>query len=197
VLEFIQKYDVLLLDFLNEFGTPMTDPFWLFVTKIYVWIPFFIILFFFALKKFTKKQILVILVIGAIMFGVVLGLTEIVKNIVVRIRPCNNVSLDGLFREVIHPTSFSFYSGHAATSVAIATYFVSLLSRGFKTIYILIIWAFLFMFSRLYLAAHYPSDIIIGAIVGFVIAKLFVYSYKKKTLLKIITKLYSLSARRE
>jgi len=180
VLEFLQEYDVLILDFLNGFGASTVDPFWLFITKIYVWIPFFVVLLFFALKKYSKKQILIILVIGIMMLGFVLGLTEIVKNVIVRIRPCNNVSLNGVFREVIHPVNFSFYSGHAATSVAIATYFIALLRKQFKTIYILIIWALLFMFSRLYFAAHYPSDIVTGAIIGFVIAKLFVYLVKKR-----------------
>jgi len=180
VLEFIQKYDILILDFLNGLGSVTVDPFWLFITKIYVWIPFFVILFFFAFKKFTKKQILIILVGGIIMLALVLGLTEIVKNVIVRTRPCNNTVLDGLFREVIYPTNFSFYSGHAATSVALATYFISLLGKQFKAIYILILWTILFMFSRLYFAAHYPSDILTGAIVGFLVAKLFVFAVKKR-----------------
>jgi len=180
VLEFIQKYDILILDFLNGLGSVTVDPFWLFITKSYVWIPFFVILFFFAFKKFTKKQILIILVGGIIMLALVLGLTEIVKNVIVRTRPCNNTVLDGLFREVIYPTNFSFYSGHAATSVALATYFISLLGKQFKAIYILILWTILFMFSRLYFAAHYPSDILTGAIVGFLVAKLFVFAVKKR-----------------
>lgn len=180
MLEFIQKYDVLILDFLNGLGTATADPFWLFITRIYVWIPFFVILFFFAFKKLTKKQIRIILVGGVIMLALVLGLTEIVKNVAVRIRPCNNTVLDGVFREVIYPTNFSFYSGHAATSVALATYFIALLGKQFKTIYILILWAILFMFSRLYFAAHYPSDIVMGAIVGFLVAKLFVFAVKKR-----------------
>jgi membrane-associated phospholipid phosphatase len=36
------------------------------------------------------------------------------------------------------------------------------------------------MFSRLYLAVHYPSDILVGIIVGFTIAKLFVRIVKNK-----------------
>jgi len=180
VLDFLQKYDILLLDFFNELGSTTADPFWLFITKIYVWIPFFVILFFFAFKKFTKKQILIILIGGIVMLALVLGVTEIVKNLVVRTRPCNSTVLDGMFREVIYPTNFSFYSGHAATSVALATYFISLLRKQFKTIYMLIIWALLFMFSRLYFAAHYPSDILTGAIVGFLVAKLFVYLVRKR-----------------
>ena len=46
--------------------------------------------------------------------------------------------------------------------------------KHFKWIYILVIWSVLFMFSRLYLAAHFPSDIITGATIGFCIGVLFV-----------------------
>ncbi len=180
MLDFIHKYDVLFLDFINELGNSTFDPIWLFITKIYVWVPFFIILFYFAFKNKNKKTIITLLVYGLILLIVVLGLTELVKNTIVRVRPCNNLLLKGVFREVIYPTNYSFYSGHAASSIALATYFISFLKDSFKPIYILVVWSILFSFSRLYFAVHYPSDIIIGALVGFFIAKFFVMVVKNK-----------------
>lgn len=32
------------------------------------------------------------------------------------------------------------------------------------------LWAILFSYSRLYLGVHYPSDVLVGAVVGVVIA---------------------------
>ena len=180
MFEFIQKYDVIILDFLNELGNPNVDFIWLFITKKFVWVPFFVVLLFFGLKKHTNNQARTILFFGILMFCFVTGITEIVKLIFFRIRPCNDPTLNGVFRELINPKSYSFYSGHAAASVSICTFFVSLLKTNFKVIYILIVWAILFMFSRLYLAAHYPSDILVGIIVGFTIAKLFVRIVKNK-----------------
>jgi len=173
MFEFIQKYDVIILDFLNGLGTPMADPFWLFVTKIYVWIPLFVVLLFFSLRKITKKHVLLILLIFAVMLAFVLGVTELVKYSIARVRPCNTVALNGLFRELIHPSDYSFFSGHSATSVSIATYFIVLFRKQFMWIYILVIWSVFFMFSRLYLAAHFPSDIITGATVGLCVGLLF------------------------
>jgi len=174
MFEFIQKYDVIILDFLNGLGSPMTDPFWLFITKIYVWIPLFIVMFFFSFRNITKRRAVSIFLIFVVMLAFVLGMTEIVKCSVARIRPCNTVALNGLFRELIHPNDYSFFSGHSATSVSITTYFIILFRKQFKWVYILFLWSGLFMFSRLYLAAHYPSDIITGAAVGFCVGLLFV-----------------------
>ena len=182
MLDFIHKYDVLVLSYLNELGSSLYDPVWLFITKIYVWFPFFAILFYFALKDKKKQTIITFFVFGIIMLFFVLGLTELVKNTIVRVRPSNNPLLEGVFREVIHPTNYSFYSGHAASSVAIATYFITLLKDSFKPIFILILWSILFAYSRLYFAVHYPSDILIGALVGFITARVFVRFVKKKLL---------------
>lgn len=180
MLKFIQEYDVLLLDFFNDLGSKHTDYFWLFITKKHVWFPFFIVLFLLGFKKFTKKQTRIILSFGFIMFAINLGLTEITKSLFERLRPCNNILLDGVFRELLHPNSYSFYSGHASSSVSISVYFVTLLRKHFKLIYILILWSLLFVFSRLYLAVHYPSDILVGTLVGVFVARLFVILVRNK-----------------
>lgn len=180
MLETLQDLDVQLLQIFNGWGTTAIDPFWLFVTKVWVWIPFLLFLFFLALKKLPKEHRLTVAVGFAVMLAIVLGLTELVKQLVERVRPCNNVLLNGLFREPIHPTDYSFFSGHTATSISMAVFFIALTGKVFKPVYVLILWAILFAFSRLYLAAHFPSDILAGGLVGFSIAKLFVFRIKRK-----------------
>jgi|GEM_PF-6971917 len=39
-----------------------------------------------------------------------------------------------------------------------------------KWTYLFFIWPFLFSYSRIYVGVHYPSDIIIGALVGLILA---------------------------
>ncbi|MGH2643776.1 MAG: phosphatase PAP2 family protein, partial [Chitinophagaceae bacterium] len=63
----------------------------------------------------------------------------------------------------------SFPSGHAAVTFVIAT----ILSLNYRKSYIVIIffaWAILVAFSRLDLGMHYPSDVIAGAFIGFIIS---------------------------
>ena len=71
-------------------------------------------------------------------------------------------------------------TGHSATSVVITAYFISLRGNQFTLIYVFILWSLLFMFSRLYFVAHYPSEKLSGAIAGFLVAKLFVSIIKKR-----------------
>ena len=63
---------------------------------------------------------------------------------------------------------YSFPSSHATNVFAIATY-LSLVFRHRLTTISLYIWAILVGISRIYLAMHYPSDVLCGAVLGIVI----------------------------
>lgn len=91
----------------------------------------------------------------------------VVKHLVRRIRPCNNVSDIKLL--IAKPISYSFPSGHTLSSFAVA----EVLSVYFnKYSFIFIGIAFLIALSRLYLYVHYPTDIIAGVIFGLLCSKL-------------------------
>lgn len=71
---------------------------------------------------------------------------------------------------------YSFPSGHALTSATAGTIFI--LSNKLNIIWALPL-ASLISFSRAYLFAHYPSDIIVGIIDGVITGKLFYYEGHK------------------
>jgi undecaprenyl-diphosphatase len=60
---------------------------------------------------------------------------------------------------------FGFCSSHAANSFAIAVGFY-LLTKNKLAGTALILWASIISYSRIYLGAHYPLDVIVGALVG-------------------------------
>jgi undecaprenyl-diphosphatase len=60
---------------------------------------------------------------------------------------------------------YGFCSSHAANSFALAMA-VYLLNKNKWVGFILFFWAFLISYSRIYLGAHYPLDVFVGAILG-------------------------------
>ena len=90
----------------------------------------------------------------------------IVKETTARLRPCQVI--EGLRLIVPCPPSYSMPSGHAISSFAFALPLFSLTQE-----YIALIWrlyplllASLIAFSRIYLGVHYPSDVLVGALLG-------------------------------
>ena len=58
-------------------------------------------------------------------------------------------------------------SAHVANSFAAASFLYLFIGKEYKFLkYLLLCWLVLIAYSRIYLAAHYPGDVIAGAIFG-------------------------------
>lgn len=174
MLETLQRWDRELLVFLNNLGIETFDGFWIFVTQIESWTALFLFFGFLIFYCYKGKQALVVFVFALISFGLTLFLTELTKDIVARLRPNNVTEFGELLRILQHPTTHSFFSGHASTSFAITTFMVLVIRKFNRWIYLAYLWPLLFVLSRIYVGVHYPSDILVGALVGTLVA-LFCY----------------------
>lgn len=168
MLEKILNLDTQLFVFLNGLGSETYDWLWLFLTKQMNWIPLFALLLYLIIKKLGGKQSLYLLLFVAVLLIFSDQITNLFKFGFKRLRPCNNPEINSFIRVVQVRKSFSFFSGHAANSMAVATFLYLIMKPHFKYIGFLFFWPLLFAYSRIYLGLHYPLDIIFGYIFGFI-----------------------------
>lgn len=112
-------------------------------------------------RKKVKKQLTALLV-AEILY--IIFVEMILKNIIVRPRPQFSIADVVLPYDFSH--SFSFPSGHS-TIVFAAAFILGRGNKRLKWFYYLL--AFLIAFSRIYLGKHYPSDVLAGAVIGWLI----------------------------
>lgn len=179
MLKELQELDRAVFIYLNGLGNPTFDSFWLFVTKQLYWTPVFLIIFYLIFKKHGWKHGLLILVFIAFLVLVGDQFTNLIKNIVQRIRPCNNPDLAGTIR-ILHTTpTFSFFSGHATNSMATTLFVYLILKKHFRYVFLLFLWPLVFAYSRIYIGVHYPGDILTGYVVGAILGFAFYKLYQK------------------
>lgn len=166
MLQKILTLDQQLFIYLNSLGSENYDVMWLIITKQTSWIPLFLPLFYIIYKKLGPKQSLYLLLYIAILLLFTDQITNAFKNGFQRLRPCNNPEIYSFIRVVQIRTSFSFFSGHAANTMAVCTFLYLLFKKDFKYFYLLFLWPFIFAYSRIYLGLHYPLDIICGYLCG-------------------------------
>ena len=178
MLEKILTLDTELLVYLNGLGSPAYDGLWLFITRQSNWIPLFILLLYVIYKKLGVKQTLYLLLFITVIVDITDQTTNLFKNGFQRLRPCNNPEINTVIRVVQVRNSFSFFSGHASNSMAVAAFLYFVLRDKIKFFGLIFVWPLIFAYSRIYLGLHYPGDILTGYLFGFTFAFLVSKVYK-------------------
>ena len=175
--EKILQLDKELLIFLNGLGSPTYDGLWLMITKQLYWTPLFLFIFYLLQKKIGWKNFGYYILFTAVLVLLCDQTANLFKEHFQRLRPCNVEELKGIIRVVKSSSSFSFFSGHAANSMATTVFAFMILKKYYKHSYLLFLFPLIFAYSRIYLGLHFPSDIltgyVFGATFGFVFYKLF------------------------
>lgn len=104
----------------------------------------------------------------------------ILKHLIARPRPTHNEVLSSMLHIVrdYRGGKYGFPSSHAANTFFLAT-FLSMLCQSKKIALPLFTWAVLNCYSRMYLGVHYPLDILVGALLGAIIAWALVVLYNR------------------
>lgn len=170
MLDQLEQWDRQLFVFFNGLGVERYDAFWIFITQEQTWIPLYLFIIFVIFRYYSIKNAVIVTACLLLTFLITFGFTDVVKELVARVRPSNNEALSKIIRILQKPTFYSFFSGHASSSMAVTTFFVLSIRNYSKLVYLTYIWPLLFMVSRIYVGVHYPSDLFVGAAVGTVFA---------------------------
>lgn len=178
MLDSFIELDKNLLIYLNSLGTPAFDGFWLFITKQLNWIPVFIFLLYLAFKNLGWRNTVLVIIMLSLLITLTDQTTNLFKNTVQRLRPLNNPDIAGFVRGFKYSSSYSFFSGHASNSMACAFFLYHVLKPYVKHMWIIFLWPLIFAYSRIYLALHYPGDILSGFVWGIFTSSLLLMLYR-------------------
>lgn len=177
MLEKIIDLDKELLVFLNGLGSSTFDGLWLLITKQVYWIPIFLLIFYLVQNKLGWKKFGYYLLFTAILVLVCDQTANLFKWYFQRSRPCNDEEIKMVIRIVKSSPSYSFFSAHAANSMASTVFTFMILKKYYKHFYLLFLFPLIFAYSRIYLGLHYPLDILtgfaFGATFGFICYKIY------------------------
>lgn len=169
-------WDQQIFIYLNNLGSPFWDQFWLVITDKMTWIPLYLLLAFFIFKKFGWRHTLLVLVAAGFMIVSTDQISHLFKDVLIqRLRPCKDPQIAPFVRLVkaYCGGSYGFFSGHATNHMAVAVY-VGLIFKQKRWVFpLLVLWAAVIAYSRVYIGVHYPLDILTGMLMGTLIAIFF------------------------
>ncbi|CAN5405820.1 lipid A 4'-phosphatase [soil metagenome] len=189
-MESLNHLDQQLLLLINGIHDPVVDFIMYWISEKIVWVPFYLWILY-TLYKIYGKELLWFLPVIALMITASDQISVLIKDQVLRFRPCHEPAIQSMVHLVNNRCggSYGFISSHAANSMALCAFLMIMLPTGFELLKReLIAFVILIGYSRVYLGNHYPGDVIGGWILGLVLGIIFAKILSKKiTVPELIT----------
>lgn len=170
---------------INSFYSPFWDSFMWNYSQLVVWLPLVLSLLYVIYRNnyYTETLSIVLALVVAFVLADQIS-SGFFKPVFHRFRPTHDPAIMETVRVVngYRGGLYGFVSSHAANSFAAVTFCI-LLFRNRLTGFLLVLWAVVNCYSRMYLGVHFPGDIICGMIVGILsgsVAYLFYVFMKRK-----------------
>lgn len=164
-------WDIGIFEALNFDGGAFWDKFWWVVTGKLTWVPLYLLMIWLFWRRWGWQKALV----AVALIGLAVGAADMVCGFFKsdlfhcpRLRPSHTPGLD---IALVHGYTGGLYgtvSAHAATTAAIAVIASSIIRQRWFTV-VMCVWVPLVCYSRIYVSAHFPQDLLIGTALGIVV----------------------------
>lgn len=168
-------WDWALFETLNFDGPEWLDTTMQAVSGKIVWIPLYILILYMVYRRWGWRGIIafVIAIAATIALSDIIAgifkhqgpLKNLLPSFPARIRPMYTEGLDFTQNGYGMAYLYGTVSGHTATIISIAILASTSIRRAWFT-WLMVVVALLVCYSRIYLACHFPQDILLGALVG-------------------------------
>ncbi|MEM9672158.1 MAG: phosphatase PAP2 family protein [Bacteroidota bacterium] len=171
MIEAILEADQQIFLWLNSFHANWLDPIMYRITNKYTWFPVYAALVVAIILKYRWEGVRIVLVLVLVITACDQLTSGFMKPTFERLRPCHNPTI-AHFVHLVKGCGgqYGFASSHAANTFGLAAtlwFFFQSWSFWFALGFG---WAAVVSYSRVYVGVHYPLDIIVGAIIGVVLA---------------------------
>lgn len=157
---------------INGWHSAFSDKVWAFFSDIPVWIPLYALIVAFIIWRLGWKKGLIVVAAALATFGFCDQFSNLIKNIVCRVRPLNDEFMLANGLNVLEwGGGYSFFSAHAANVLGLATSTLVGLREDKRMKYygyaaFMFTWAVLVSVSRIFVGRHYFGDVLTGAVIG-------------------------------
>lgn len=168
-------WDVALFEALNFDGGKAMDSFMTAVSGVAMWLPLYALILYMVWRRYSWRGLLLFVVAAAVAMGladVIAGifkhsgpLKDVWASFPARPRPMWSDGIENIHVPSYEHGEFGTVSAHAATIVSLALLSAMVVQRRWLTV-VMIVVSLLYCYSRIYLACHFPQDILLGAGVG-------------------------------
>ena len=181
------RWDWPLFEVLNFDGPEWLDTTMTAISGIKMWVPLYILIIYMVWRNYGWRGVVAL----AVAMGVAIGVADIVAGVFKHQGPLANLlpnfpaRLRPMFSEGLEFVSNGYHTGnlngtvsaHTSTIVAITIIAIYGVRRGWFSVVMPMV-AVAICYSRIYLACHFPQDILLGACVGVIAGVLGIWMFK-------------------
>ena len=173
MIELLGSIDTEIFLLLNNLHSPFWDSFMSIFSGKMIWAPMYLTIVYILYSNLDKRTATLFSV--AIILSIALAdvtCARLLRPLAERLRPAN---LDNPISGMVHIVDnyrggvYGFPSCHAANSFGLATILALIVRRRMLVVFIFL-WATVNSYSRVYLGVHYIGDLLVGAVIGALIA---------------------------